>query len=76
MTRIVPAGIQDQNGSFEKRQAPAAIPTPEVGPPFRKPLLSSKIQPLKSIQAGTSLQFTKEGPTMRNSTYSSEPLVP
>ncbi len=33
---MVPAGIQDQKGSLEKRQAPGAIPTPEVGPPFKK----------------------------------------
>ena len=30
---IVPIGIHCQNGSFLKRTAPLAIPTPEVGPP-------------------------------------------
>ena len=70
MTMIVPAGIQDHKGSLEKRHAPAAIPTPVVALPFKKPLLSSKTHPLKSIQAGTSSQLTKVDPTIRNSMYS------
>ena len=65
-----------QKTSFEKRQAPEAIPTPEVGPPFKNPLLSSKIYPLKSRHGGVSEQFTRFGPMTKNSTYSWLPTVP
>ena len=63
--------MQDQKGLSAKRAAPAAIPTPLVGVPFRKPLLSSNIQNRRSRQ-----EVAQGVPNTRNSTYSLLPLGP